>query len=118
MVAATHSTIPVIGQAVLGFVLPWIIAMVAIPLEMFLDSGRHVLANVAEMVLRVFGNLMNVLSHVVRYLAIALPSLYDVYISIPLRIERLVRSGNEPERERSESGRRKSKEPVGDAEVV
>ncbi len=118
VVAATHSKIPVIGQAVLGFVLPWILAMVAIPLEMFLDSGRHVAANFAELLLRVFGNLMNVLSHTVRYLAIALPSLYDVYISIPLRIERLVRSGNEPEREKPEPSRRKSKEPVGEAEVV
>ena len=118
VVAATHSKIPVIGQAVLGFVLPWILAMVAIPLEMFLDSGRHVVANVAEMALRVFGNLMNVLSHVVRYLAIALPSLYDVYISIPLRIERLVRNGGEPERGRSDSEPRKGKKPVGDAEVA
>ena len=64
------------------------------------------------------GNLVNVLCHAVRYVAVALPSLYDVYISIPLRIERLVRSGDEPERERSESPRRKSKEPVGEAEVV
>ena len=43
VVAETASSqIPVIGQAVLGFVLPWILAMVAIPLEMLLDSGRHV----------------------------------------------------------------------------
>jgi hypothetical protein len=96
VVAATHSKIPVIGQAVLGFVLPWILAMVAIPLEMFLDSGRHVAANFTELLLRVFGNLVNVLSHAVRYVAIALPSLYDVYISIPLRIEKLVRSGRGP----------------------
>ena len=47
MERATNSKIPVIGQAVLGFVLPWILAMVAIPLEMFLDSGRHVVASVS-----------------------------------------------------------------------
>jgi len=118
VLAASSSKIPVIGQAVLGFVLPWILAMVAIPLEMFLDSGRHVVAHVAETALRVFGNMMNVLSHAVRYLAIALPSLYDVYISIPLRIERLVRNGDEPEREKPEPARKKSKGPVGDAEVA
>ena len=44
---ASTSRIPVIGQAVLGFVLPWILAMVAIPLEMLLDSGRHVVAALA-----------------------------------------------------------------------
>jgi hypothetical protein len=48
---ASTSNIPVVGQAVLGFVLPWILAMVAIPLEMLLDSGRHVLADLVALLL-------------------------------------------------------------------
>jgi len=39
----SQSKIPMIGQAVLGFVLPWIIAMVAIPLELMIETGQHVL---------------------------------------------------------------------------
>ena len=48
VVAQTSTSwIPVAGQAALGFVLPWILAMVAIPLEMLLDSARHVLSSLA-----------------------------------------------------------------------
>ena len=47
MTQASASWIPVAGQAALGFVLPWILAMVAIPLEMLLDSARHVLSSLA-----------------------------------------------------------------------
>src|SRR5262249_47854594 len=57
VVQASSSKIPVIGQAVLGFVLPWILAMVAIPLEMLLDSGRHVLSALCVLALRAIGAL-------------------------------------------------------------
>jgi hypothetical protein len=89
--APTTSKIPVIGQAVLGFVLPWILAMVAIPLEMFLDSARHVTARLGVFALQGFGHCVRVVSQLVHYVTIALSSLYDVYIAIPLRIERMVR---------------------------
>jgi len=88
---ASNSRIPVVGQAVLGFVLPWILAMVAIPLEMLLDSGRHVAAALAAMCLGAVGNLARVVSHTTRALFRMIPNLYDVYISIPLRIERVLR---------------------------
>jgi hypothetical protein len=88
---AADSSIPVIGQAVLGFVLPWILALVAIPLEMLLDSGRHVLAQLMVLVLHAVGHAMQVLAHIARYLTIAIPSMYDVYVAIPLRIERMLR---------------------------
>jgi hypothetical protein len=90
--AATTSRIPVLGQAVLGFVLPWIVAMVAIPLEMLLDSSRHVLAYLAALLASGIGSLAFVMARVARTLAGVAPSLYDVYVSVPLRIERAVRS--------------------------
>jgi len=92
---ASNSRIPVVGQAVLGFVLPWILAMVAIPLEMLLDSSRHVAAALAAGLLSVFGSLAKVVSHTTRALFRMIPNLYDVYISIPLRIERMVRGETE-----------------------
>jgi len=88
---ASSSQIPVIGQAVLGFVLPWVLAMVAIPLEMLLDSGRHVLAAVVVGVLQALATLGRVSAHTAGALAKMLASLYEVYISIPLRIERALR---------------------------
>jgi hypothetical protein len=111
----TDSSIPVIGQAVLGFVLPWILAMVAIPLEMLLDSGRHVLAQLAVLVLQAVGNAMQVLAHLARYLTTAIPSVYDVYVAIPLRIERAVRNRTEDDFDDDETtGKRR----VSEAEVA
>jgi hypothetical protein len=62
---AISSNIPLIGQAVLGFILPWILAMFAVTL----------------------GYASKFLSHVVYHVTSAVNSLYDVYIVIPLRIE-------------------------------
>jgi len=87
----TSSSIPMIGQAVLGFVLPWILAMVAIPLEMFLDSGRHVAAQVLVFGLHLVGHAMTIAAHLAKYLTTAIPGIYDVYVALPLRIERMVR---------------------------
>jgi hypothetical protein len=101
---ASNSRIPVIGQAVLGFVLPWILAMVAVPLEMLLDSGRHVAAALGAGLLAAFGSLARVLSHAIRSIFRMLPSLYDVYVSIPLRIERSIR-GQEEDLGRPAQGR-------------
>jgi hypothetical protein len=88
---ASASWIPVAGQAALGFVLPWILAMVAIPPEMLLDSARHVLASLAVLALEGAGSALRVLSHVARSLCAMLESAYDVYIGIPLRIEQALR---------------------------
>jgi hypothetical protein len=81
----------VIGQAVLGFVLPWVLAMVAIPLEMLIDSARHVLSALMVLLLHGLGNLARLVGHVANALMRMLINVYDVYISIPLRIERAVR---------------------------
>ncbi len=111
---AANSSIPVIGQAVLGFVLPWILALVAIPLEMLLDSGRHILAQLAVLVLHTVGNSMQVLAHVARYLTTAIPSIYDVYVAIPLRIERMVRKRSDDEFDRDVV----AEQEMSDAEVA
>ena len=84
---ASQSRIPVIGQAVLGFILPWILALVAVPLEMLLDSGRHVVASLGVMVLRMVGAVVGGIGHVARHLTGLMISVYDVYVAIPLRIE-------------------------------
>jgi len=95
---ASQSRIPVIGQAVLGFILPWILAMVAIPLEMLLDSGRHVMASLVTGALSLAAGLSAAIAHGVKTLFGILPNLYDVYVSIPLRIERSIRGEESPQR--------------------
>ena len=92
---AAGSSIPVIGQAVLGFVLPWLLALVAIPLEMLLDSGRHVAAKASVLALHTFGGSVRIAGTALGSLVGALPSIYDVYIAIPLRLERIWRDPDE-----------------------
>ncbi len=107
VIAASTSRIPVVGQAVLGFVLPWIVAMVAIPLEMLLDSSRHVAVYVVALLTSGAGSLAFVAARAARTLANVLPSLYDVYVSVPLRIERAVKGAREGNR--SSTRRQKAK---------
>jgi hypothetical protein len=88
--SASQSKIPVIGQAMLGFILPWALALVAVPLEMLLDSGRHIAASLAVIALRVSSALMFGASGLARHATVVATHIYDVYISIPLRFEALV----------------------------
>jgi len=91
MVAETASSrIPVIGQAVLGFILPWILAMVAVPLETMISTGGHIVLSVMAGLLNLGGMLSRLGGHAMRYLFEAARHLYDIYIVVPLQIERLV----------------------------
>ncbi|HEY7724360.1 MAG TPA: hypothetical protein VH880_03445, partial [Anaeromyxobacteraceae bacterium] len=93
------SRIPMIGQAVLGFILPWILAMIAVPLEMLVESGRHVVGRALALAIRGGGVLFRLAGHGVRHLTAALTHLYDIYIIVPLQLERLTRArGAEPRR--------------------
>jgi hypothetical protein len=103
--AATTSRIPVVGQAVLGFVLPWVVAMVAIPLEMLLESSRHVLVYLAAFLASGVGSLAFVAARGARALGHVLPSVYDAYVSVPLRIERALKRGREEGGAREEGGK-------------
>ncbi len=91
--SASRSSIPVVGQAVLGFILPWVLALVAVPLEMLLDSGRHVAGSAAVLFLRILGVTLSCIAGLIRHVTNIILNIYDVYISIPLRIEQLVRRG-------------------------
>jgi hypothetical protein len=65
--------------------------MVAIPLEMLLDSSRHVVAALVTGALSLTAGLSAAVAHGVKTVFGILPNLYDVYVSIPLRIERSFR---------------------------
>ena len=88
---ASSSTIPVIGQAVLGFVLPWILAMVAIPLELLLDSGRHVATTAIALTLSGVAMLGRAGAHSATQLAAMAAAVYEIYVSIPTKLERALR---------------------------
>ena len=84
--------IPTAGQMLLGFILPFALAFVAIPLESFIGSARTVggatlvlLARAAAFSLRLAGNL-------VRNLARVVITAYDIVIVLPLLIEKIFRN--------------------------
>jgi hypothetical protein len=90
--------IPTAGQMLLGFILPFALAFVAIPLESFMHSARTVGGAALVMLVRVLAFVLRVLGNLVRQLCKVLTTLYDVTIVIPLLIERMVktaRSGDE-----------------------
>jgi hypothetical protein len=91
------SRIPVIGQAVLGFVLPWILAMVAVPLETMISTGGHIVLSAVAGLLYLGGMISRLGGHAMRYLLEAARHVYDIYIIIPLQIEKMVSNGRTPD---------------------
>lgn len=89
------SKVPVAGQMILGFILPFALAFLAIPLEYLISSGRTVFGILAVAVTRMLAVLLRMVSNVVRHLSNALVMLYDAVIFLPLLIERAVRSRSE-----------------------
>jgi len=83
------SRIPVVGQAVLGFILPWILAMVAVPLETLISTGGHIVLSASGALLGLGGTLARLLGHAARYGVETLKHVFDIYIVLPLWLERI-----------------------------
>jgi len=90
IVQAQFRWIPSIGQMVMGFILPFALAFIAIPLESFIHSLRVVIGMLIiglvrglRVVLRMIGGLAN---HLFKMLV----PLFDLLITVPLSIERLL----------------------------
>jgi len=86
------ASIPTYGQMLLGFILPFALAFVAIPLESFMHSARTVGGAALVVLVRVLAFVLRVLGNLVRQLCKVLTTLYDVTIVIPLLIERMVKA--------------------------
>jgi hypothetical protein len=84
--------IPAAGQMILGFILPFALAFVAIPLEYFIYSARTVSGALLVMAIRGLGFLARTAASAIRQAGTTLIMLYDVIIFLPLLIERLVQS--------------------------
>ncbi len=87
------SRVPTIGQMLLGFILPFALAFVAIPLESFIVSARTVGGAALVILTRALAVFLRLLGNVIRQLARVLSTLYDIVIVVPLLIERLVQNG-------------------------
>jgi hypothetical protein len=73
----------------MGFVLPFALMFVAIPLETFVHSLRTVVGVVGVAMLRALSWLLRLLGNMFRFSGAALVNAYDLLIIVPLWIERL-----------------------------
>ncbi|MDA8389865.1 MAG: hypothetical protein M0Z76_03885 [Gammaproteobacteria bacterium] len=79
--------------ALLGVVLPSMMALVAIPLEVFVHALRTVTGVIAVALVRGIGLVLQLMAQVVASTAQALSILYDLSILPPLLLERILQQG-------------------------
>jgi hypothetical protein len=84
------SNIPMAGQMIMGFVLPFALAFVAIPLESVVHSLRTVLGVLLVQSMRGLGFVLRFTGVVFRRFAKVFELSYDILIVIPLMLERWV----------------------------
>ena len=80
--------IPKAAQMILGFILPFALAFVAIPLEYLIHSGRTVFGALLVLSIRALGFAMRFTSSMVQQVGKGTGYLYDAIIFLPLIIER------------------------------
>ncbi len=95
--------IPSLGQMIMGFILPFALAFVAIPLESFIHSLRTLLGILMLSLIHAIAFAARLIGGSARHISIMLISLYDLFIMLPLGIERIIRS-NFKSRKRSDVG--------------
>jgi len=77
---SSRSLIPTIGQMVLGFILPFALTFLAIPLESFIHSARTVLGRILSWSLRALAFSLRLFGNTSHYLVQVLITFYDVAI--------------------------------------
>jgi hypothetical protein len=92
---AFNSWIPTIGQMVMGFILPFALAFVAIPLESFVQSSRTVVGEIVAAALRGTAFLLRLLGNVARYSGELLVNIYDLLAFPLLWVENYLRHRKE-----------------------
>jgi hypothetical protein len=82
-----QSIIPTVGQMIMGFVLPFALTFVAIPLESFIHSSRTVIGLAVAWLLRSGAFLLRLIGNLINHLGHAFIALYDLLIFPALWIE-------------------------------
>jgi hypothetical protein len=82
--------IPSIGQMVMGFILPFALTFVAIPLESFVHTGRIVLAQMTAGILRFVAFTVLLIGFSAEHVGKAVKDIYDMVVFLPLKVEELI----------------------------
>lgn len=85
--------IPTAGQMIMGFILPFALTFVAIPLESFIHSCRTVLGVFMVGCLRVCAFIFRLAGNMVKSAGMITVSIYDLFIFAPLWFEGIIRGG-------------------------
>jgi len=93
-----NSLIPTIGQMIIGFILPFALAFVSIPLESFVWSSRTLLGIVAAAVMRSIAFLLRLIGNAGYYTARLVINLYDLLIFPSIWLEGVI-VGSRPRRQ-------------------
>jgi len=102
--------IPTAGQMLLGFILPFALAFIAIPLESLIHSTRTVGGVLLSALVGSLGFVLRVLANIARRMARVLITLYDVVIVLPLVVEHFVKA-----RSRRASGSKRVRADLDDS---
>ena len=100
------------AQMGMGFLLPFALTFVAIPLESFVHSLRTVLGLVGVAILKAAGFALRLLGNVARYAGIMSIHVYDLLIFAPLWIERQAKERSAPVSRKESDDRETAVEPV------
>ena len=92
---AFNSWIPTIGQMVMGFILPFALAFVAIPLESFVQSSRTVVGETVAAIMRGTAFLLRLMGNISRYAGELLVNIYDLLAFPLLWVENFLRHRKE-----------------------
>lgn len=93
IVQNSHLWITTAAQMGMGFILPFALTFVAIPLESFVHSTRTVLGVLAVMLLRLLTWALRFAGNVARFSGRMLTNVYDLLIFAPLWVEQLIKGG-------------------------
>jgi hypothetical protein len=88
--AVASSSIPTIGQMIMGFILPFILTFVAIPFESFVSSSRTVLGIVGIWFLQILAFALRLIGNLMFYLGRLVVNIYDLIVFPGLWLEGLI----------------------------
>jgi hypothetical protein len=88
--AMVNSMIPTIGQMIIGFILPFALVFVAIPLESFVSSSRTMLGMVVAAAMRSCAFLLRLIGNAGYYTARLVVNLYDLLIFPSIWLEGVI----------------------------
>lgn len=89
--ASSQRWITTAAQMGMGFILPFALVFVAIPMESFIQSSRTVLGMAGVGILRGLAFVLSLIANTSHYAGAALISIYDLIIFVPLWVEGLVK---------------------------